>query len=944
VAQRNMASGAQIIAIDLAPIKPIHGVTCVQTDITSEKCRSILKKELKGERADVVLHDGAPNVGASWSKDAYGQSELTLHSMKLACEHLRSGGTFVTKVFRSSDYNSLLWVFNQLFGKVEATKPTASRNVSAEIFVICSQFKNPSKIDPKFYDPKWVFMETVDKPDDNAKPMKMGGSLNDLIKSGKKRHRSGYEVGDDMKIMPAHEFIAAKNPAPILVTYHKLSLTAPGSEEIAKSLLTTEEIREAIDDLKILGRRDLGMLLKWRIKLLREKERAEKAAAKAGGAADEEEDVAETTAEVRKRAKKAAQKAPADDDLLADELAALERGDADKKKKKKEDGSDEEGGESDMEQELAIQVLKQKQLEKREGKRVVEKVKKQEMRKKMSLGSKYNVQDEPDLFRANRRNRDLLGKEDAIADAKAEAEAEANGGTVAETGKTVEMNYLEDTSNDEASSDEASDSDDDELDRLAKLEVDVAVNMELANARFADSSIKHRNQVQRKERKKKETRRQRVMQAWSSELTEFNAALDNQAAAEMLKNQQSDDSDDDSDDEGNLKALRDLQESGGGGEEDERLGALEDGDDGTDLRRVTQELNSASSTSIVPAEEETEEALRSKQRANRWFSQDIFSGLANVEDRQETRQLAKLRFDEEEKSDSDPEIQEIDDKKIQLPLTDKQKRKAKRKKEEEKLVRLGLKKKSVEEDNRPLEIAPLEAPRPLVGRPGAPQKPSDPRELAETLALGSVLTDSKKSRMDIIDASYNRWTFDDDREVLPSWFVEEENRFNKPELPISKELMQQYKDKLREINARPIRKVAEAKARKQRRLKIRIEKLRKTALMLNETSDMSSIAKAREMKKQVRKAMKNEERKVTTVALRSGGGGKTKDQGKRGQVPKGAKTKVVDRRMKNDTKAERRAEKKKGRKGAKKGGAKKGKKQRGSKSVGAQKKGSGGRS
>jgi len=434
------------------------------------------------------------------------------------------------------------------------------------------------------------------------------------------------------------------------------------------------------------------------------------------------------------------------------------------------------------------------------------------------------------------------------------------------------------------------------------------------------------------------------MQAWSSELTEFNAALDNQAAAEMLKNQQSDDSDDDSDDEGNLKALRDLQESGGGGEEDERLGALEDGDDGTDLRRVTQELNSASSTSIVPAEEETEEALRSKQRANRWFSQDIFSGLANVEDRQETRQLAKLRFDEEEKSDSDPEIQEIDDKKIQLPLTDKQKRKAKRKKEEEKLVRLGLKKKSVEEDNRPLEIAPLEAPRPLVGRPGAPQKPSDPRELAETLALGSVLTDSKKSRMDIIDASYNRWTFDDDREVLPSWFVEEENRFNKPELPISKELMQQYKDKLREINARPIRKVAEAKARKQRRLKIRIEKLRKTALMLNETSDMSSIAKAREMKKQVRKAMKNEERKVTTVALRSGGGGKTKDQGKRGQVPKGAKTKVVDRRMKNDTKAERRAEKKKGRKGAKKGGAKKGKKQRGSKSVGAQKKGSGGRS
>lgn len=261
-----MPTESLIVGVDLVPIKSIPRVITFQSDITTDKCRATIRQHLKTWKADTVLHDGAPNVGTAWVQDAFSQAELALQSMKLATEFLVPGGTFVTKVFRSKDYNPLLWVFKQLFTNVEATKPPSSRNVSAEIFVVCQGFKAPKYIDPKFLDPRHVFAELQDPTPNNEARV--------FNPEKKKRKREGYEEGNytQFKEVSVTEFINTTDPIAILGTYNRLSFQQSPSGDIALATLerlpeTTEEIRMCCDDLKVLGKKDFRILLRWRLKV-----------------------------------------------------------------------------------------------------------------------------------------------------------------------------------------------------------------------------------------------------------------------------------------------------------------------------------------------------------------------------------------------------------------------------------------------------------------------------------------------------------------------------------------------------------------------------------------------------------------------------------------------------------------------------------------------------
>jgi 23S rRNA (uridine2552-2'-O)-methyltransferase len=127
-----------IIALDILEFEPIEGVTFLQGDFREESTVETLEKVLQGRKVDVVLSDMAPNLSGIESSDAARMAHLVELAVDFALRHLKSQdqGALVCKVFHGSGYSQLVKLFKDSFRVVKPVKPKASRDRSAETFLL----------------------------------------------------------------------------------------------------------------------------------------------------------------------------------------------------------------------------------------------------------------------------------------------------------------------------------------------------------------------------------------------------------------------------------------------------------------------------------------------------------------------------------------------------------------------------------------------------------------------------------------------------------------------------------------------------------------------------------------------------------------------------------------------------------------------------------------
>src|SRR5688572_8725622 len=141
VAAARVGKGGTVLAIDLLQMEPVAGVDFVQGDFTRGSGLQAIGSLLGDRKADVVLSDMAPNMSGIAVSDQARSMELAELARDFALLHLQPEGVFLVKIFQGAGYDEYLKSLRAAFRKVMVRKPDASRDESAEQFLLSRGLK-----------------------------------------------------------------------------------------------------------------------------------------------------------------------------------------------------------------------------------------------------------------------------------------------------------------------------------------------------------------------------------------------------------------------------------------------------------------------------------------------------------------------------------------------------------------------------------------------------------------------------------------------------------------------------------------------------------------------------------------------------------------------------------------------------------------------------------
>lgn len=126
----------RVIALDILPMEPIAGVEFIQGDFREDAVLDQLKALVGEQQVDLVISDMAPNLSGISSADSARIQHIVELAVDFATAHLKPEGALIVKAFHGSGFSQLVELFKRHFKRVVERKPKASRDKSAETFIV----------------------------------------------------------------------------------------------------------------------------------------------------------------------------------------------------------------------------------------------------------------------------------------------------------------------------------------------------------------------------------------------------------------------------------------------------------------------------------------------------------------------------------------------------------------------------------------------------------------------------------------------------------------------------------------------------------------------------------------------------------------------------------------------------------------------------------------